>query len=185
MKKETLISTSILIIQSIIMLLPWLGIQPPIKPTNFFSKIYAFLFFRISFPVIVIIFVMTIIIIYFKFRNKMSIPAKIDNKVLEIKKEEKNEESKLTREHNLILYQLLNSKDCSERDDVLKGILLDSLKKSTADFNILRQELIERDLIKELKSYQGYNIWRLTPKGLKFAKEIHNSIKKIDMTGHA
>jgi predicted membrane protein len=186
MKKAILSLIGIIIIpaiQLIILALDWLGIRPSVRSTNFLSKIYAFLFYKISVPVIVIIFLLTIIFIYiyFKVKNKsFKIPAKIDNKVAETKKEDKKEKIELTNDHKFILLWLLNSNNCTAMAKLLEDTYNIKLNKSKADFNILRQELVDEGLIYD----DGY-YWTLNPKGLNVAKAIHKSIKKIDKTGPA
>jgi hypothetical protein len=174
------ISETILVIstvlQLIIMALPWFGISPPENPTNLLQRIWNILLLEIPLIFVLFIFTVSFFIIHILKRKKTATSSSSGISFV-VKPIPEKKEIELTKEHYSILLRLLNESGRSEYRGDLEEFYKIQFDKITADFNILRQELLDAELIDERVGSRGA-VWYLTSKGLKLAGNKYKELRK-------
>ena len=142
----------------IVTLLSWLGVPPPKDPKTFVDKMYQLLFLPISLFYILLVaaLIFFIMSVWPKKRKETNLKSSKDT-------------VPLTDEHYSFLVFLLqcDSSSCLEKKS--KDSFLANFGKTVADFNIIKDELIEMGLIYTARNSVRGNALYLTSDGKKVA----------------
>lgn len=176
MNKKTLIFILAIIsaVGGLAELLTWLGVTPShITNNGLISSFMNILNFQI--PIFLVSFIVLITILLYKTANKYPKILSTPNIAKEPKKEEVAPD--LSQEQKLLLLWLLERSDKSYLRHKIEYEYKFKFNKTTADFNIVEDQLYNLDLIR-IRSSAGGRYWELSEKGLKIAAIIHSEVNK-------